>query len=191
MPARSGNPGDGNGDGIIQGHDYAFHHASCFLRNAAGESANFWTDLSYAGLIGEHLDFPGVWLSNGTDPSVYFPKAKIGKGEVLATCGGDPVNILEGSINYYMITDSVDMLGGNTVLENSLTAMQAFNIDSKLDDGRPRKGRVLAFASVSGGGTAYNESNNDCMVGVSEPIVYDISTPTANSVACALTIPMQ
>lgn len=156
MAPRSGQNGHGDGDGSVEsctlGSDYQF---GC-------ESALFWTDLSFAGLIPErftaatddilHVDYQHV--------DDYFPKPLLGAythftvftlGPTLAnyalkTCRDRLCLALVAFFEtynhgfpYYVLFTVPD--------EGGIASADAFAIDSKMDDGQPFTGTVNAGTS--------------------------------------------
>jgi len=93
--------------------------------------------------------------------SNYFPAAKIGQGNYVFVWSGGWSGT-DGT-NYYSITTipsleqwatSYNMVAvlpsGNQHMSYGITAMQASNIDGKIDDGLPQSGNVLALFPFSG-----------------------------------------
>ena len=90
--ARVQYPGEGNGDGVIQGCD---QDRNCrFIVESGGETALFWEDLSQAGLIEGLFNtaavygMPIVTLTSTPSISAYMPAAKIGQGNYVYVWGG-------------------------------------------------------------------------------------------------------
>ena len=169
---RGPNAGMGDGDGIVTGiaccsgvgggHPYGAAAAS-------GEAAMFWVDLSTAALIdggfsvSNPTGFYTLTLTSSPKIADIFPAAKIGGGNYIYVYCGGYANCV--GIDYFGISavsagyDLIDSLAGMSVA-------QAYALDSKIDDGYPMSGRVVAryldysvgFSSAvwaNGGGTAY------------------------------------
>ena len=106
---------------------------------------------------------PGTAFS-GTTLNLYFPKAKIGRGNyIYAWSGGRGIGSggspLDG-INYYTLAQIVQIYnpgGGFTIANPGLTVLEAYIIDKKVDDGMPQSGNVSALylGNPSGDGEAW------------------------------------
>jgi prepilin-type N-terminal cleavage/methylation domain-containing protein len=139
--------GDGNGilDGVL-GNAAGINYGNEFC---GGETVVFWVDLSTAGLIDKSFDtatnvttfYNGIYTS-GTVPSLekFSPAAKI-RGNYIYVWS-------KNNSNYLTISGIIDMgslwqglINGST----NLTVMQAYSIDTKLDDGLPQYGNIQAY----------------------------------------------
>jgi prepilin-type N-terminal cleavage/methylation domain-containing protein len=114
--------------------------------NQANENFWFFKDLSSAGFLA---------TCTGCDPASYnftpstfdgiFTRAKIGSGSLQAYGGAPPSNQFGGNTynyydrNYIEICKTVSVTSGQP-----LTPEQAFQIDSKFDDGNPFLGQIVA-----------------------------------------------
>jgi prepilin-type N-terminal cleavage/methylation domain-containing protein len=160
-PTRSGVTGDGDGNGELDGSNCCTAQSY----NQGGETLYFWVDLSTnSGLIeGGFNSATGTPIPTGTCTSnatcsVYFPYAKIGNGAFVyvysgyasACAGGSscPVNTGLGP-NFFGISVINSMQNGEPAHgaitpAAAFTENQAWAIDSKIDDGLPTTGNVLA-----------------------------------------------
>jgi len=152
--ARSAERGDGDGNGVIEG----FVTANGSAPGGGGEGSLFWADLSMAGLIegvfgqGIYAAF-GVygpyWPVSGATINDYLPQAKLGNNAyVYAYSGGYFTGAWYGwisnNINYFGL-DTISSIGNGIIgTSHGLTVQQAFVIDTKVDDGLPQSGRVMA-----------------------------------------------
>ena len=152
--ARGTSPGEGDGNGIIDGID------SIYINNSedqgGGENAMFWVDLSKAKLIdggfstatSTTLPYP---LSSSTLP-LYLPPAKLGKGNYIYVWSGGYgylAHVNPGDSNNYFGISNISSTdsSGHVYATPGLTVGQAYSIDKKIDDGLPQSGRVLALYS--------------------------------------------
>jgi len=155
--ARGIYPGQGDGNGIVDGNmGNAPNEYGNWAQNT-GEAAVFWVDLSAAQLIDGGFStaksnvIPAADVT-GTALDLYFPKAKLGRGNYIYIWTGD--NTYKNQTNYYglsMITDSqtgVDL--GQLQTVPGLSALMAFQLDQKVDDGIPTTGRVVALTDNGG-----------------------------------------
>lgn len=143
----------GNGDSRVNGD---------FSNAPAGEEISFWAHLNSADLI------------SGVDPSLnavwggQFPAGRIGGGfHVAYFVGGATLPSPSGQVGaniragHYLALHNVPNGGVDAI--GFLDANQAFRIDSKLDDGVPGSGSVLAAGAAAGANgcaanaTTYNE----------------------------------
>lgn len=150
VPTRLGTEGQGDGNGRLMGINTASTTISLFIK---GETAWFWIDLSAnTNLI------DGNWNSatatpastgqnfGGVNPvnkpvSKLLPEAKIGNGNFVSVWSDDVTS-------YYYIISKITFVNNGSV-KNQTTSLgmspqQAYIIDSKLDDGLPQTGTVLA-----------------------------------------------
>lgn len=138
----TGNPGFGDGNGVLT------EGGGANARRSYGEILFFWQQLSAANLLEGNY---GVEITgNGAPPvdtdfttvSNYIPPAKIGGG--MHWCVG---SALADSKNYFIITGfnatPINQFSNYNMAPN-ITPIDAFNIDSKIDDGLPNLGIVQA-----------------------------------------------
>ncbi len=157
--SRGNYPGTGDGNGILQGFDPGDGYANGLFEN--GETTMFWVDLSTANLIDGTFNtasgytMPLSTVTAATTPSLnnYFPTAKIGNSNnVIVWSGGlnyySTAHNTGDSINYFAVTGISAMTNQHAYLISpsfmSITVAQAYAIDSKIDDGYPMTGKVLA-----------------------------------------------
>ncbi len=129
---------DGNADGAIGGGG---------LAAAASETMQFWRHLALAGLI--EGSYTGVNGAGGSDDSILAVNVPQSK---LASSGWSlyPVNVQSGSGSYFDGSyKNALFFGGQTATTTTvgatLKAEEAWNIDTKLDDGMPGYGKVMAY----------------------------------------------
>jgi len=149
--ARGAGPGQGDGNGVIEGTLFGGHGTLVF----GGETEMFWVDLSHAGLI------DGGFVQNNmlgapasvslTQVAMYMPEAKLGGGNYIYVWSGgwlgfSGISITGDGINYFGLSAIMGSPGvGNPVSNTTLTVQQAYSVDRKLDDGWPQSGRVTAM----------------------------------------------
>ena len=156
--ARGSGIGQGDGDGILQGA-ICGGGGSCAMPGiqAAGETAVFWMDLSAAGLIdGSYTAASETVLPSGTISGIniakYVPAARMGNGNYVYVYGGALAsdissNAFAYAVNYFgvaAITQLYSTSSAQAISSKTITVQQAFNIDSKIDDGYPQTGNVIA-----------------------------------------------
>ena len=133
----NGTPGtcNGNGDGMI---------------TAGGEWYRFWQHLQMGGLIeGSYTGYLGTGGGQHHELGVNSPKSKIsnaGWATAYAAAGGAGDSNIYGIINYH----NYFILGVGTTNDRpfnvALRPEELWNIDTKLDDGKPAQGIVISGA---------------------------------------------
>jgi prepilin-type N-terminal cleavage/methylation domain-containing protein len=150
LTARGNFPGQGDGDGLLKG-SYADNMSGHAGIQAGGETGLFWVDLSATGLISGRFSAAlvnSVPNISGDALNAYFPKSRLGKGNyVMATSFSDigyspPVPVGNAFVIHGI--ESVNTTGSIT-RRMQMTVAEAFTLDSKMDDGKPYQGRVLAM----------------------------------------------
>lgn len=154
-----------------------------------GETSCFWDDLSSANLIADSLN-AGSSCGATSSPSVLssvIPIAKLGRGNYLVVGSSS-------GINYWGLTGVTGISAGAYAFDDLLTGSEAFQIDSKVDDGAPTSGSVIATTATAGGAifsladtpiAIGSIAATDCVVGNN---TYNFSTTAnnGNSQACQL-----
>ncbi len=201
----------GDGNGLIDGMN--FGGASTYPNNLvqfAGETAMFWSDLTYAGGMNINL-IPGSFGNK----QLYFicnvimlgsyaqdltisdwlgPVAKLGAGNYFYPYES-------GGTNYYGLSYVSGMSATLFYMQSTpaLTALQAYKIDAKLDDGIANTGNVQAnYVGYSGNAgailsspsaTAGSYTNTTCFDSSSG--LYLTNWQNGNAVACGLSFKFQ
>ena len=121
--------------------------ACATIRAFGGETALFWRDLFDAELMDGNFESAdgtvaggaGAALTPGANLNQYLPEAALSRGNYFTVFSAQ-------GMNFYQLTgvDSIDNTDGSYTLETSLSPQEAFNIDDKVDDGRPVTGVVRA-----------------------------------------------
>lgn len=142
---------NGDGDRRVDGD---------FTATPTGEGLSFWSQLNAADLM------TGIDPAQGVVWGGQFPEAEIGGGFFVsfhAGGGGASMPNLQGvtasnvRAGHYLALHSDPATGVDGI--GYLDPNQAFRIDSKLDDGVPGTGSVMAAgATACINGTAYNEA---------------------------------
>lgn len=127
---------DGDGDGVLD--DTA--------ANQAGEEFTFWQMLANAGLIeGSYTGLAGSGGGNHSVIGVNSPRSKITNGGF----GVDYANHPTGNVSDFPHQAHRFWIGaqtsGNHPNETLLVPEEAWNLDTKLDDGRPGLGKMQAW----------------------------------------------
>ncbi len=159
-------PGQGNGDGIIEGADGnapGSYTGNDGWGESAGETAMFWVDLSMAQLIaaglggvGQNASYELATDTTGSAISQWLPAARIGHGNYVYVWsggivgGGNPSGgNSSNQINYYGVS-AVNIIEGTVdgcwiQSTAGMSVAEAYAIDTKMDDGFPQTGRVQAM----------------------------------------------
>lgn len=168
--------GLGNGDGAVQSTDDGT--SSCGTFNCvSGEATMFWSQLSQAGLINESITSTNPTAVTTVVSNSIVPAAKGGSGSISVNANG--------SANFYVIAAiSGTAVGGvPPTINDALEQIEAFQIDTKMDDGIPGVGRVLSTTSNIAG--TYN-ANTDCATGTGSTSTY--YTASTQAAQCQLSI---
>ncbi len=159
--ARGVIPGEGDGNGVIEGVGNVTGYNAGIFQNI-GELGVFWVDLSRAGMIDgsfrtaqtavqTYNSVGGQEITLSTTPNVgdFMPKAKIGGGNyVYVWSGGWGQTIWptpqSNGVNYFGISTVYWIDTWYVESNRGLTVSDAYNIDKKIDDGLPQTGSVIA-----------------------------------------------
>lgn len=171
---RSGAGYNHNNNGFIEscnGND-SWNNFGC-------EAALFWSDLSASKLITENfsqtIDDNNIEIDDG-EQTLYFPSAKLDGSLYVMMVGqseGSPW-LCENFGNCYMISKVTSTAADGSYTGSfplpGLSSMRAYIIDSKLDDGNPGTGSVVAYggAPCYGGGVylVTVTTVNPCALGI-------------------------
>jgi len=153
--ARGTQPGQGDSNGVIQGSwvgsgygDNGGGYSGVF--EGQGETVMFWVDLSYANGLNINLidgsfstgtsasTQPNASNSTGTSVSLWYPQAKIGRGNYFMVWS-------YGGTNYYSLSAVNNVGDGCNSSNANIPVKQAYDIDKKVDDGLPQSGNVTAI----------------------------------------------
>ena len=161
------------------------------------ESMVFWRHLSDANLIdgqyGSTLASRGVPPSNqsASQVSLWLPATKLSVGNIaIYTKAGNNFYQIERFIDFGGWSLSTNPNSGEHVAP-SVTPIEAQSIDSKMDDGMPQSGNVLALS----GNDSYDLGHvvvpsDHCTTGAS-PDAYDIGATYGNSTNCSVSFKFQ
>ncbi len=189
MVSRTGFFGHGNGDGLISSHDW---HSPYF-----GETVLFWRDLSDANMIngGYNGDDRNVTAVDMNYIYSVVPKAKI-QGNIVEVYNVGTYSNIYGKYydHYYHLHGgsnlSGDALGYRINSDYAITPVQGFNIDTKIDDGKPQTGSVIVLR-LDALGTTFNHMDSTgagkCALTSTE---YNLGKNYSQSMLCLLGIKM-
>ncbi len=160
-----GSPGYRDGDGLLDGGPPAGSH---HLANPSAETGFFWTDLASTNMITGGFPANGAAAPNcqsGSTPVItltpganyvgdYYPMGKISGGIFLYVYE-------QGGFNWYGLSAITGNDANGVIASNpGISVMQAFSIDSKLDDGLPQSGTVMANYLNNDANTPAQAPNN-------------------------------
>ena len=141
LTTRTGAVGHGDGNGLLAGCAANATIAGC-------ETVLFWRDLNQMNLLdGSFITATDIAAVTTTPDAtkLILPEAKIGRGNLVS------VYAFLG-FNYYQIGSVTALTAGAPTAAASLTPQESFNLDVKMDDGRPATGGTRAAAP----GATYN-----------------------------------
>ncbi len=118
---------DGDGNGTITNHKME-------ITQANGEISNFWMHLSKSKMLDENYDGAE---NEGVRFGKTFPISKLGEATGILVFG------VEGK-NFYQIGFKFTSIDRIYTGNHSILGKDAFYFDKKIDDGDPKKGRVIA-----------------------------------------------
>ena len=177
---RTGVVAHGDGNGLLEGCTTGANstYGGC-------ETTLFWRDLNSVNLIDGSFVTATDAVEAGTSPTavkLVLPDAKLGRGNSVSVYG------FRGS-NYYQIGGVTAFTAGAPTVVGTLTPQEAFNIDAKVDDGRPNTG----VARAANAGANYNlTTDNGATIATSCAVTttdYATATEaTATTQACTLRI---
>lgn len=148
MQARSGLPGQGDGNNVWEGCSASAVGTSTVF---GCETALVWRDLSFSNLIDASFASATDALTEVVpgDRPLYFPQLKLGTANYLTALSINGRNFF--FISGIASTDS----SGVYSLQTNMNALDAYSVDSKLDDGRPTQGKTIAASNLTtvGGST--------------------------------------
>ena len=143
------NPVAGSLTGGGDGNGQVASTASSNYNVPTGETMLFWQQLSASNLVdgsyGADLSVAGATATTTNTPGIYLPAAKMGRGVYWA------VGSLSG-LNYYALAGQGAFAAAPALTyapSKGLTPVEAYNIDSKLDDGAPNTGIIQARGTAS------------------------------------------
>jgi prepilin-type N-terminal cleavage/methylation domain-containing protein len=146
-PNGAGATGTCNGDGT----GYIGSGGTSNFSNTC-ENQEFWRQLGLAGLIeGRYTTRTGGQCFQSVTPGLDAPKLRIGQAAItISQLGPITTNAtFPGTVAFIGDYTNVFSLGGSSVNGAAGTAFLApeelWNIDTKMDDGRPSTGRVLSL----------------------------------------------
>ena len=152
---------DGNGDGVLSPSTIVAKPA-----NQSAEIFQFWAQLAKAGLI--EGTYTGYAASGGTYNGaigINYPKSKYpASGWAVSSLNGyaGSANDFAGDYNNYFIFG--ESSGPEFPQNKALRPEDAYNIDMKIDDGKPAMGRIVigwrATCTISSGPTDYAATYN-------------------------------
>lgn len=152
--ARGSQPGEGDGNGVIEGNAWVAGQSNYGLWECRGETVVFWRDLSTAHLIdggfhtADEINCSGdLTLTSTPGVNDYFPQAKLGRGNYIYVWSGGwgMGNGIDDEMNYFGLSAIQGVGGGGLDSIQALTVREAYGIDTKMDDGMPQSGRVTAM----------------------------------------------
>lgn len=173
----------GDGDGKI---DNGAAGGITFAAVPANEQLQYWAQLAAAGLLTGLNAQAGNTFWGGM-----YPASKINGGgfDIGWNGGGLTLNKLQDTTatapaeagHYLALHGTANAIVGGAAADSFLTPNQAARIDTKVDDGQPNTGDILA-AGAAGAGAA------GCASAVTTAAVYNEALPTA---VCSLYIKFQ
>jgi prepilin-type N-terminal cleavage/methylation domain-containing protein len=152
LASRGQYAGEGDGNELIEGLVSNQANGDNGFFEAGGETVMFWVDLSAMHLMDGGFSIAASSSTalniTGSGIASYLPQAKIGNGNYVYVWSDGGPNSPGKDGNEFGISvvtnlaASVD--GGYMLSAPGLSVAQAYSLDTKVDDGLPQTGRVLA-----------------------------------------------
>lgn len=174
---------DGDGDGVVE-----MSTASA----GANEITTYWQHLASAGLIeGSYTPATGATMTAGTTN----PRSKLSGASwsvyALGTALGSTGTMPHTDVTYFGGTyGNAYFFGAGTAAgapTGIMKAEEAWNLDTKIDDGRPDLGTVLSLesqsAAVATGGTT---CNNPAASSGASAVTFSYDLDSTSATACSL-----
>jgi len=180
----AGTLGEGNGDGLVQSISAAGTPCTTNYDCLAGENVVFWYELNAAGLIPDSTNKGFDYTAAlSVSPSV-IPTGKIPGNNIMVNAGSTGYN--------YWVLAKVTGSGMTPTYGGGLTTIQAFQLDTKVDDGLPATGTVVSLAATPSPGvpadvsaTAASGCTNAASTTITSANVYNTAL-YANNVNCII-----
>lgn len=140
------NPGQGDGNGIVESLEpYAFSMIIVGYQGS-GEAALFWNDLSTARMVeGRFIGNCCIETSstafNAGNYSAWIPPAALANSNYVFVVADD-------AANFFFLSRLASFGGWQLEGVPGLTVQQASSIDTKIDDAIPQQGRVTARTTI-------------------------------------------
>lgn len=183
--ASTGASGQGDGNGLIESAATASN-----LNQPVGEPVIFWKHLSDASLVdgsyGANLDSSNGQMAASPVASDYLPGTKAGRGTywLVGSSSG---------LNYYGLTGLTSVTTGAAgtakyTQAKGLTPIESYNVDIKVDDGKPNTGIVQARGTaasdtVDGIFTTLSTTNQAAWTSASSPVAGDCMTTGGSAIS--------
>ena len=166
--ARGAYAGEGDGNGVLEGITYDQAGSNNGHAMATGELGMFWVDLSTAHLIDGSFSTATAnglitsTLTPTSNPAIgaYLPAAQIGGGNytyIWSAASGD-ISANHVGFNNFAISGLSALQpnsSGNGTVFTGLTVKQAYDIDTKVDDGLSLSGKVIPMYELPGNGMTW------------------------------------
>ena len=172
----------GTGDGDAQ-----LESAAGTSGDFAGETSCFWDDLNTAGMIADSLNGSTTCGNAQTAASLgsALPIAKLGRGNYLVVGSS-------AGINYWALTGVTAITAGVYSFDDLLTGLESFQIDSKIDDGAPTSGGVIAMVAQTASAGSSIWTVTDAVAAANTGVcvlagnLYNFTTASGNDQGCQL-----
>jgi len=136
--ASSSTTGLANNNGLVEG-------SGTHVAGLNGENAVFWYELFQANLIPENVTTVGLATQVLTVSDSVLPQAKMGRGNRIHVC-------TSSGVNYFVVAGfsgaTTQATGEFATYGLNLTPNEAYQLDSKIDDGLPSTGTVVSALST-------------------------------------------
>lgn len=181
---RAGATGQSDGNGLLE-------DCASGARGIGCETALFWNDLSWASLIDGSFNAVTAGTSQpaiaATAIPTYIPVGRMGRGNYISVYA-------DGGYNFFQVGGWGTQTATNSIINPTITPQEAFNMDTKLDDGRPNTGATQAratFTTAAATGSVVDQpvTGTTCATGATNTDTYQtLTTAAAGTPACSLRV---
>lgn len=165
---------DGDGNLVLTDTANTIANASTDFSDATGELINFWPMLTLANLIDG--TFTATASATPLGSGFNYPVTRLGRGGIVPIA-------LNGINRYHVGMATSDLTAATTFAftNSSLSPNEVFQIDTKMDDGVPNTGSVIARTGVNSAAIAAAPAatgDDNCLATAS---TYNIGTGNADA----------
>lgn len=164
--------GTATGNGLINRLDEFNATLLCW------ESALFFRHLAQAGLLNDSITQTDGTPANVDAIASILPLSKIGRNNYIA--------VIQRSGMNYMVIAGMSVTNGTVTFSDAMTPTEAYQIDSKTDDGAATTGNVIAitnFTTDNSDESAGGPAAGECVNGTA---YYTDNTTTADTNGCLM-----
>jgi len=176
---RTGQPGQGDGNGVIEGCALTSVRLGC-------ETALFWRDMwqghasPYSTIVATNVPVNGT--AGGFTIDQYLPGTPFRSGTSVYMYAFNSRN------SYYVARITAVASDGTMTLGPALTPQEARDIDDKMDDSAPANGIIRAMSDLVTYDAGAVPANGVCVNNTLASLAYNLIDRYSSNVSCMITI---